>query len=329
MSNNIINRIYRKVSDRLLGQKRCSKIFKYDSKSYFRNCIDGSRGKDYLLASILLNLHQLEKGMSFTKSARIFGEEKALNVVVLVRRFLKNNKKDNTIILAINVLSDYLKNPNSTKNEKSRIVISNLVEENKEDIGKFSSGTKIVYEPMSFDVDSIHDFFFSRNSVRDFSDEPLTDEEIKKVMDFASCTPTACNRQTSRVHVYRDRKQMNALIENQLGHQNWCDNAKAIFVITSNISYFNSSYEHLQPLVDGALYAMNFEWGLHLQHIASCFKMYVRLPEIDKDFHKISGIPENEWPVVLILAGHYPKEPISSPKSVRLPAEEGYNLFFH
>lgn len=329
MNNQLLQRIKRKLFGKLLSKKDCQRNFQYDFKSYFSNCLDGSKEGDQLLASILLNLHQLEKGMSFTKSARIFGEEKALHVVKNVNTYLKKHEANNVIALAINVLNEYLKNPNSTKNEKSRTTISALVDANKHLLGQFESGTKVVSEPHGFDENVIRDFFFSRSSVREFSEEPISDEEIKKVMDFASCTPTACNRQTSRVHVYRDRKQMNALIENQLGYQNWCDNAKAIFVITSNVSYFNSSYEHLQALVDGGLYAMNFDWGLHLCHIASCYKMYVRLPEIDNEFHKISGIPENEWPVVLILAGHYKKEPIISPKSVRLPVESGSNLFIH
>ena len=267
--------------------------------------------------------------MSFTQSARVFGEEKALHIVKNVRTYLRDYRPDNVIALAVNVLNEYLANPYSTRDEKSRKTISALIEENKQLLGQFTAGTKTVSKPHDFDEAVIRDFFFSRNSVREFSEEPVTDEEIKKVMDFASCTPTACNRQTSRVHVYRDRSQMNALIENQLGYQNWCQNATTIFVITSNVSYLNSSYEHLQALVDGGLYAMNFEWGLHLHQIAACYKMYVRLPETDKEFHKISGIPENEWPVVLILAGHYKDEPIVSPKSVRLPIEIGNNLFIH
>lgn len=325
----IKERILKKFLGKSLSKIQCKKNFQYDFNTYFPNCLDGGMNPDQILSSILLNLHQLEKGMSFTKSARIFGEEKALHVVKLIRLYLAKNKPNDVIALAINVLHEYLENKNSTKNENSRKSIFSIIEENKDLVGKFVSGTKIVSKPHDFDVNAIHDFFFSRNSVREFSDKPISDEEIMKVMEFATCTPTACNRQTSRVHVYRDRKKMNALIENQLGYQNWCGNATAIFVITSNVSYFNSSYEHLQALVDGGLYAMNFDYGLHLYQIASCYKMYVRLPEIDKEFHSISGIPENEWPVVLIFAGHYPKKPIVSPKSVRFPVKVGTNIFLH
>lgn len=329
MKKNILQRIERKLFRKALDKSECKNNFIYDFNTYFANCLDGNNGKDQILSHVMLSVHQLEKGMSFTKSARIFGEEKALSIVKNLRSFTKKYGNHQIVSLATNVLATYLSNPNSTKNEQSRNIIASYIEENKVMLGQYTIGTKVVKEPPAFDEQKINEFFFSRNSVREFSDEPITDKEIMKVMEFASCTPTACNRQTSRVHVYRDKALMNKLIENQLGNQNWCDNATAIFVITSNVSCFNSSYEHVQAFVDGGLYAMNFEWGLHLYHIASCYKMYVRLAEVDKEFHEISGIPDNEFPIILILAGHYKKEPIISPKSARLPIEKGLNLFIH
>lgn len=322
-------KVFRKLFRKFVNQSACKDIFLYDYKCYFENCLDGQKGKDQIIAQVLLNIHQLEKGLSFTGSARVFGEAKAVNIVNGLQKFKKKYGTHLIVSLATNVLKEYLLNPNSTKNEHARSIISDFIEANKDCIGLYKAGTKNVSEPRAFSIDDINDFFFSRSSVREYSDEPITDDEIYKVMKFASCTPTACNRQTSRVHVYRDKEKMAKLIKNQLGDQNWCDNATAIFVITTNVSYFNSSYEHVQAFIDGGLYAMNFDWGLHLYHIASCYKMYVRLPEIDREFHELSGIPANEFPIVLILAGHYRKEHIVSPKSVRLPIVEGFNLFLH
>ena len=328
MKLHFIQRVIRKLFGQSLDKIKCRKYYKYYGDVFSENCIDPSRDVNQISAKVLLGIHQLEKGMSFTQFSREFGEKKALRLVDLLKKYNETGKKDFIFTLAINVLSEYLAVPNSTKNEKARNMISSFIEENKALVGKIETGTKIVSEPHSFDESSIVDFFLSRNSVREFSDKPITDDEIKKVMDFASCTPSACNRQASRVHVYRDKQMMEKLIENQLGNQNWCKNAMAIFVITSDLNYFSMD-EQLQYLVDGGLYAMNFDWGLHLYHIASCFKMYIRLPEIDKEFHKISGIPQNEVPVVLILAGHYKEDSIKSPKSVRLPIDTDSNLFLH
>lgn len=83
------------------------------------------------------------------------------------------------------------------------------------------------------------------------------------------------------------------------------------------MNVISGGYERHQALIDGGLYAMNFVWGLHLNHIATCFKMFVRESKREKEFKKIANIPENEIPIVLIMAGHYKAEAVVSPKSVR------------
>ncbi|MBR2631738.1 MAG: nitroreductase family protein [Bacteroidaceae bacterium] len=329
MIKEIIRVIKRNTIDKILFWNKSRKCFTYDFKTIYGNSLEGKESVRKIETRIMLGLHQLEKGMTYKDSARIFGESKALSVVNEVKKLQKIGHQSEIVNLAINVLNEYLKNQNSTKDEKIRKSISQLINENGAAVGKYHAGIKVVSEPPTFDVEKVKEFFFSRHSVREFSKEAITDEEIIRVVDFANCTPTACNRQTSRVHVYRDPNVMKALIDNQLGDQNWCHNAIAIFVITSDLNCFNSNYEHLQAFVDGGLYAMNFDWGLHLFHIASCYKMYVRLPKIDQEFHKLSGIPDNEVPIVLILAGHYKDTPIISPKSVRFPAFANNNLCLH
>ena len=67
---------------------------------------------------------------------------------------------------------------------------------------------------------------------------------------------------------------------------------------------------------------MNFVYGLHLNHVATCFKMFVREPKREKEFKKLANIPENEIPIILILAGHYEDAQVVSPKSVRINFKE-------
>ena len=62
---------------------------------------------------------------------------------------------------------------------------------------------------------------------------------------------------------------------------------------------------------------MNFVWGLHLNHIASCFKMFVRDISMQKKLNKLLDLPKNEVPIVVILAGHYKQEPVLGPYSHR------------
>ena len=290
----------------------------------YRFCVDQSltfhkSRHDQQLAQIMLLMHALEKGMSFTDSAREFGGDKARMLSRRVDKHVDEYGMNDTCVVALNVLHEYLKNPYATKDARIREEIEALVAKHRDVVKDGSAGTKVVCEPPAFDKESIETFFATRSSVRQFSDEPVTDAEVAEALHIASFTPSACNRQTSRVHVFRDRAQMTDIIDAQLGAQNWCDNASVLFVITANASYFGGVYERHQALIDGGLYAMNFVHGLHLQHIATCFKMFVRDVKLEKRFRRIAEIPANEIPIVLVLAGHYPKKVITSPKSVRLP----------
>lgn len=277
--------------------------------------------KEKQLARIMLSMHGLEKGMSFTENAREFGGEKAKTLAKQLSGYLTTFSVDDTCIIALNVLHEYLNNPHSTHNKSIRADITSLLDAHSDVVQDGYAGIKNVSEPPAFDKEAIETFFSSRSSVRAYSEQLVNDEEIASALRIASYTPSACNRQTSRVHVFRDEQRMKAIINNQLGNQNWCDNATILFVVTSKASYFGGEYERYQALIDGGLYAMNFVYGLHLNHVASCFKMFVRGVSIEKRFKRIAGIPADEIPIVLILAGHYKKSTVCCPKSVRLPVK--------
>lgn len=309
--------IKNKIKKMLLAVKLGS-FFLSDYIFYIKHNIDSDYSSDCQLARIMLTMHQLEKGMSFTDSKREFGGDKAFALVSMIRKYISICGKDKVCDVAINVLYEYLQRDNSTRNENVRAAIKKLCSEYQSVINEGYAGIKTVVEPPLFDNRVIENFFATRSSVREYSVEPITEKEISSALRIASFTPTACNRQTSRVYHINDKAQMTALIDNQLGNQGWCNNAQSCFVVTVNECYFGGGYERNQGFIDGGLYAMNFVWGLHLNHIATCFKMFVREPKREELFKKIAKIPENEIPIVLILAGHYKSISVVSPKSVRI-----------
>lgn len=292
--------------------------FFYDYRYYnSTNFICTSCRKDKLAAKIMLTMHELEKGMSFKKKPRVFGEAKANLMINCLSEYQKNNGVDELYITAINILNDYYNDPWSTRNQDSRNRLSIFISENIEYLKDSMTGVKKIIKPEPFDEDLIYNFFSTRSSVRDYSKQKVKHEEIQKAVDFAKVTPTACNRQTCRVYYYDNLEIMKKILDNQLGNQGWCDRASGIVVVTSNQALFGKSYERSESLIDGGLYAMNLVYGLHLQRIASCFKMYVREPRREKVFKQIAGIPHNEIPIVLILVGHYPDEVVLEPQSHR------------
>lgn len=315
--------ILRNILNRISKGWQLAYYFYSDYRFYKKHYLGANiLDEDHLSAHIMLVMHQLEKGMSFTNHQREFGGEKAKCLVLMVRKCISTYGVNEVCKIAINVLHEYMKRDNATHNADIQKMINSLCEDYRRLISDGYAGVKLISEPPVFNKTLIKEFFNSRSSVREYSDFPVTEREFKEALSFASCTPSACNRQASRVHFFCTKNMIKKLIENQLGNQGWCDNASACFVVTVNESYFGGGYERHEAFIDGGLYAMNFVYGLHLNHVATCFKMFVREPKREKDFKKLANIPENEIPIILILAGHYKDAEVVSPKSVRINFEE-------
>lgn len=318
MIRNMINRL-----SLVLG---LFKEFTSDFIGYAKYNIDGWKTpqKERLISRMLLTAHSLEKGMSFEKKKKNWGEAKALSLCDMVNRYEKYGV-DEYLALALNVLYKYSIDSYSSKNEKLIKNILCLVEKYSSLLKPDDYGTKQVGEPPAFNEALIKEFFKTRSSVRFYKDKDVSEDDIRQAYDLAKLTPSACNRQTCKVYVYRNIDIKNRILDNQLGNQGWADKAPVLFVVTSDISRFGGTYEHSQALIDGGLFAMNFAWGLHLKHIGACFKMYIREHNRTEEFRKICSIPANEIPIVLILAGYYDDKPISCPMSHRFDQQIIFN----
>lgn len=276
---------------------------------------------DNRLARIMLLIHQLEKGLSHEVRRSDWGKDKAYRLVGCINALDKDMMQHDVVQTAISVLEKYRGDEDASKDEALLSGIDALLEFKRDDIDSWT-GFKTVTEPdFKKSENAIWHFFKTRGSVREFSNRRISDEDFKLSLEFASLTPSACNRQTSRVYKFDDKEIIKRILDTQLGDQGWCMNASTLFVVVSNGSFFGIGIEARQAYIDGGMYAMNFCMGLHLQHIATCFKMFVRSRREEKEFRKITGIKPQEIPIVCILAGYYPEDghAVLAPRSHRLP----------
>lgn len=280
---------------------------------------DEAKGQK-LRALLLISIHGIEKGLSFEKKKENWGKQKVLRLVYLIEQYHKEFGEDEIFKMGINALNAYKNDENSCSEAKIVSKIDKLL--NTVDTNcyvKDMIGVKQVTKPnLNIGYDDLLVFMKSRSSVRYYSKNPITEEEINKAIVMAQQTPTACNRQSCRVYVIKDTVHKKQLIDSQHGDQGWCLGADIVFVVTANQSYFNATYERYQMYIDGGLYAMNLVYGLHVQGIATCYKMYNKGKKEDDMTRKICGISASEVPIILILAGHYKEECINTPLSHRL-----------
>lgn len=172
-----------------------------------------------------------------------------------------------------------------------------------------------------------HEFAWSRYSVRQFdSARPVSRELLVRAVDCARKSPSVCNRQTVRVHLFEEQSQVQAILAIQRGNAGFGDQVPVLAVVTSDLSQFFSPDERHQMWVDGGLFAMTFIYGLHSEGLASCSLNWCQDVSRDQQFRKLGYIPSQESVIMLIAIGHYP-ESLKVASSSRLPVE--YISRFH
>lgn len=160
-------------------------------------------------------------------------------------------------------------------------------------------------------------FLENRFAAREFADCALTDTEIDAVARLAQRAPSQCNRQSTRLHVYRDRARIRRLLELQSGARGFSENVPTLFVVTSEITAWGGPQQRNQPYVDGALYAMMLMLGLDARGFLSCPLNLAVMHRTERAIKSEGGIPSRERLVVMVAAGPPPDHPIRAARSPR------------
>lgn len=146
----------------------------------------------------------------------------------------------------------------------------------------------------------------SRHSVRYFENKCVDHSLIDQALTMAQQTPSACNRQGWKTHVY-EGDACHRLLKWQGGSRGFEEDIHSAIVVTANQKAF-LYYEMHQAYVDGGLYAMNLINALHHLGLGtiplSCGFKQRKLTAMRRLF----GILAEEVPVVIIGFGYLPEE---------------------
>ena len=147
------------------------------------------------------------------------------------------------------------------------------------------------------------EFFWSRHSIRHFSGAPVPFETVEKAVDMARKTPSVCNRQGPRVHVFIPAERA---LKWQPGNAGFGHVAGAGLVVTSDLQAFSGTGERNQPFVDGGMFAMSLLYAFHALGLGSCPLAWAAEPDYDRQTRKALSIPDNEVIIMMIAVGHLP-----------------------
>ena len=242
--------------------------------------------------------HTLEKGLSLRVPRKGFGQEKAAHLAGRIETYAKRFGQDAFLEGPLGTLSRYV-----AYTEAGGVALPEL----KARLAAFGAveGEEAVVEVTADDVQAgaRGDFAAltaSRHSIRYFTAEPVPGSVIGKALAIAARTPSACNRQAWRTHLFRGER-CHALLRWQGGCRGFEEEIGACILVTADRRAF-LYYETHQPYVDGGMYAMNLLNALHFKGLGtiplSCGFEAEKLRGL-RDF----GIPEQEVPILIIGLG--------------------------
>jgi nitroreductase len=144
-------------------------------------------------------------------------------------------------------------------------------------------------------------FCSSRSSVREYDDDPLTEDDVASILKCASTAPSAGNLEAWDVVVVTDEDTRLALAEAAFGQQH-VERAPVIFVVCSNYVRSMSRYGErgiLYGLADATIACTYMMLAAHAKNLQSCWTGAFN----DDEVRDILSLPQHIRPVSLLAVG--------------------------
>ena len=311
MIRKIIRNLF--TDSKYLKSRYLNFLHKYDMNRYLNYSGMNKQNKELLAAQMRLLIHPLEKALSLKNVRQGFGKEKVIKLISLYDEYNKIDGNDKQVLeLTESIILNYI------DFQKQYDVDLSFIPERFFTTHTDKSITGAIDIEKS-DFDMLADFEIvanNRHSIRSFAGGKIDREQFIKAVEIAQTSPSACNRQATRVYVCDDKDKCQKIIANHGGMSGFTDTS-AILAITADLSLYQNEYERNTLFVDGGIFLMNLLYALQSQGIANCPIIWGSEPDKDNFLYELLNIPKSETIVSLIMTGKLPDEGAKAAKSYK------------
>lgn len=273
-------------------------------------------------AFLTMQYHSLEKGLALKSPREGFGSERIAALCDLLTDYIEAYGHDEISQVCLNVLTSYRSFSNA-KGYTYNIVDQTLDRYGARPPAHSEGGLRGFSKQELLDATNIDfpKFVNTRHSVRNFSDSEVDVEVIAEAIRIAQKTPSVCNRQSCRVHVYLDEAKRNKVLSHQNGNRGFGNHAKCVLIITSDLQCFSSPGERFQSWIDGGMFSMSLIYALHAAKLGSCCLNWSATSDRDRRMRAEAGIADSEVVMMMLAVGYLPDE-LSVAYSPRRPLDK-------
>lgn len=274
---------------------------------------------------IIAHYHVLEKGISHPAPKNCFSVPVAENLVKLINLYdSKTTTRSRQVNVAVEVLKQY-QVFSTNKNCLPKELVDQI--EKLKVASDFNPGF-ISYTKENFfknNSAAFDEFALSRFSVRDFTEENVEIDVLQAAIKVAQKTPSVCNRQTSKVHILTNKKDIERHLSLQTGNRGFGHKINKLLIITSDIHFFEGPKERNQAFTDGGMFAMSLLYALHHKKIGAVPLNWAYNRCQDKALHDLGIVSQNEKVILFVGVGYVP-DSLKVAVSVRRNLDEVVNI---
>lgn len=319
----------KKMNDDKSSRDSLERAYQLDEERYRSSSYGGeyeSFDQAQIIGHMMLTAHSLEKGLSNDNFELGHGYAKIGDLVKMVALYNERNynKRNPGYINALSILSAYMEvYKGSQYEEDMRALLKDIhpVLKSLTGLEEEYAGVKRVKfsEKKNNDKKNFKELAEGRASVRSFSEEPIDRVALKDAIRIAQKSPSACNRQSTRIYEIHSPEIITRVMTVQEGF-GYKTPPQAILLVVADDSNFSGAGERNQGFVDGGMFAMSLMYALEYKKIAACPLHASFTYEKEQQFRSMLGIQESEKLIVFLALGQFRNDFVVA-KSYRYPVD--------
>lgn len=264
-------------------------------------------------ARITLFYHQVEKGLSLLEPRLGFGMAIIPRLFDDIEAYIDRFGLEEPAMTALAALNAYVSFHEArghavehVENRLKQLTSKFYIHES--DISEWHGGTLLISSDQLKLMKSqgFRSFFESRHSIRQFSGGIIPLHDIRQAIEISQKTPSVCNRQSWKVHLYTNPEKMSRMLAIQAGSRGFGEKASVLLAITCELGSFVDVGERYQAWIDGGMFSMAICLALHELGYGSCCLNWSKTWSVDKELRLVADIPVSEQIIMLVAVGTLP-----------------------
>ena len=260
---------------------------------------------EWVVTKIKILTHELDKGLHMPEPRKGFGREKARTLADYLKLYLSFDNFDyeyDAYLDAVEVLYKYCEAKDLYDLDISTINLNAYKTDYLKTPNRISETSSVNYsnETKRFDFKK---YALDRHSIRYFkSDYTVNMDIFEKAVEIARLSPSACNRQSSRVMLINDKNLANKILEIQCGARGF-KNANNCVLVMSDLNSYWYDGEMNTSFIDAGIFTMNLIYALKYYGIDSCPLIWDDNTYRRQSLDEVLEIPKNYFIMCVLAVG--------------------------